>query len=272
MKKKKLNKKNLILSITSFILIIILITSLIHIFEWFKDNRQIEEETNYVLEKVTIEEVNDSDNTIIIENDASEDDLYWKYIKTNLLNVDFSELKKENSDTVGWIEVKGTNINYPFVQTNNNYYYLTHSFLKKANLGGWIFLDYRNDINNLDQNTIIYGHGRLDKSMFGSLKNILNSDWFENDDNYIVRLSTEKENTLWQVFSVYKIPTTNDYINVNFNNDYEFEKFYTMLLKRSEYNFKTNLNNKDKILTLSTCYNDSEKVVLHAKLIKKETK
>lgn len=50
----------------------------------------------------------------------------------NMLNVDFSELKKINNNVKGWIKVNGTNINYPFVQSNNNKYYLTHSLI---NLG-----------------------------------------------------------------------------------------------------------------------------------------
>lgn len=48
----------------------------------------------------------------------------------NLINVDFEELKNTNQDTLGWIQVNGTNINYPFVQTNNNDYYLNHSYNK----------------------------------------------------------------------------------------------------------------------------------------------
>ena len=49
-----------------------------------------------------------------------------------MLNVDFSELKKINNNVKGWVQVNGTNINYPFVQSNNNKYYLTHSLI---NLG-----------------------------------------------------------------------------------------------------------------------------------------
>ena len=108
--------------------------------------------------------------------------------------------------------------------------------------------------------------------MFGSLKNILSSGWINNTNNYVVKLSTETENTLWQVFSVYHIPTTNDYIKVNFYSNEEFNKWSSMLLNRSAHNFNTTINENDKILTLSTCYNDKEKVVLHAKLIKKETR
>lgn len=186
----------------------------------------------------------------------------------NLINVDFAELKKINPEVKGWIQVKGTNINYPFVQTNDNKYYLTHAFDKSHNSAGWVFIDYRNKLNGTDKNTIIYAHGRLDKTMFGSLKNILTSGWLDNKNNFVVKLSTKYENTLWQVFSVYHIPTTSDYIRTDFNGDKDFLNLANKLLNRSSYDFNTTVSENDRILTLSTCYNDSEKVVLHAKLIK----
>ena len=106
----------------------------------------------------------------------------------NLLEVDFNELLSKNSDTVGWIEVKGTNINYPIVQTTNNEYYLNHAFDKTKNDAGWVFMDYRNDAKNFDQNTIIYAHSRYNQTMFGSLKNILSSSWYNNKNNHIIRM------------------------------------------------------------------------------------
>ena len=190
----------------------------------------------------------------------------------SLINVYFKELKKINNQTKGWIQVNGTNINYPFVQAKDNKYYLTRSFDKSYNDAGWLFLDYRNNINNLEKNTIIYGHSRLDKTMFGTLKNILKSSWVKNPDNYIVKLSTQTHNTLWQVFSVYRIPTTSDYLQIDFETNEEFNNFANMLLKRSDYNFNTKVNENDKILTLSTCADNDKKVVLHAKLIKKEAR
>ena len=271
-KKFEFNKKNITILIISIILICILIYSLANIFNWFKDNSQINNEIVNIEENVNVQEVADSENTQIIENKVSKDDLYWKYIKMNLINVDFKDLKNTNSDTVGWIQVKGTNINYPFVQTNNNDYYLEHSFYKKNNHAGWVFMDYRNNVNTFDKNTILYAHSRVNGTMFGSLKNILKDGWLNNTDNYVVKLSTEKENTLWQVFSVYKITTTNDYIQVKFNKTKDFEEFANMLINRSEHNFNTNITKDDHILTLSTCYSDNEKLVLHAKLIKKEVR
>ena len=133
-------------------------------------------------------------------------------------------------------------------------------------------MDYRNNISVLDKNTIIYAHGRLDNTMFGSLKNILTSGWLNNKNNYIVKLSTEYENNLWQVFSVYKIKTTNDYLQISFISNESFLEFTDKLIKRSDFNFNTKVNENDKILTLSTCYNEKEKVVLHAKIRKRVIK
>ena len=45
-----------------------------------------------------------------------------------------------------------------------------------------------------------------------------------------------------------------------------------MIKNRSSHNFNTNVTSTDIILTLSTCYNNNEKMVVHAKLIKKEVK
>ena len=50
-----------------------------------------------------------------------------------MLNVDFSELKKINSRVKGWLQVKGTNVNYQFVQADNNDFYINHSFDKTYN-------------------------------------------------------------------------------------------------------------------------------------------
>ena len=132
-------------------------------------------------------------------------------------------------------------------------------------------MDYRNNSTNFNKNTIIYAHGRSDNTMFGSLKNILKSKWLDDPNNFIIKLSTEEENTLWQVFSVYKTPTTADYLAIDFLNKDVFLKFANKLVNRSQFNFNTSINENDKILTLSTCYDSREKVVLHAKLIKRES-
>ena len=270
---KKLNKKNLFLLILFLIAIICLIISIINLISWMFDNKNINNQINKINDIVIVETVEDDKNTEIIENDdIDKSDPYWDYIKLNLIDVDFKELKHINNETKGWIKVNGTNVNYPFVQAKDNDYYLNHAFDKSSNGGGWVFLDYRNDLSFQERNTIIYGHGRQNKTIFGTLKDTLKDSWLNNKDNHIIKLSTEYENTLWQIFSVYRIPTTNDYIQVDFSSDKEYLDLLNKLLNRSIYNFNTSISELDRILTLSTCYNNDDKVVIHAKLIKRETK
>lgn len=274
-KRKRKKKKNTtwIFVILCSIFISIIVFCLIKIFIWGKDNKDTSKVINDITNAVNVTLRDDDDNTELV-NDTNEEETsdYWYYIKFPLIDVDITELKEKNSDTVGWINVNNTNINYPFVQTKDNSYYLNHSFDKKYNEAGWVFLDYRNskDLNN--KNTILYAHSRLDKTMFGSLSKVLKSSWYNNKDNHIIRLSTDTENTLWQIFSVYKIPEESYYITTNFNNNEEYNKFLNTIKQRSIHNFNTNLDTNDKILTLSTCYSDTERTVVHAKLIKRSPK
>ena len=273
-KKYKLKWKNLIAVIIFLIASIFLIKSGVDLINYFIDTNKTNTEIKEIEDVVEIKEVEDTKNTEIIEQveEIPKENPYWDYIKMNLISVDFDELLKINNETKGWIQVNGTNINYPFVQTTNNDYYLTHSYNKSYNQAGWVFMDYRNDTENLDKNTILYAHGMNNKTMFGSLRNILSSSWYNNTDNHIIKLSTPTENTLWQVFSVYHIKTTNDYIKTEFATDEEYQNFLDMLKERSAVSFDTTLSSTDKILTLSTCYNKTDKVVMHAKLIKRETR
>lgn len=262
-KRKKLNVKNLCLLIFFLVMLIVFLFSLIKVIMWIIDNNN----TNDIIKKVAdTYEINEKsyDNEVIINE--NEKDIYFDYMKLKFIDVDINKLKTFNPDTIGFIKVMGTNINYPFVQTLDNDYYLNRSYDKTYNNAGWIFLDYRNNEFN-DKNTIIYGHGRINGTMFGSLKDTLKSSWQNNKDNYIIKISTEKENSIWQIFSVYKIATTSDYLQTTFS-DNEFESFINLIKGRSSYNFETNITNEDKVLTLSTCYNDNDKMVVHAKLIK----
>lgn len=272
-RKIKIKWKNIILILIIITSIITLLISIFNIIKWKIDSDKTNYEITNIQENINIEEIQDTENTEIIEPviEVPKENPYWDYINMNMINVDFNGLKKTNPDVVGWLKVNGTNINYPFVQSSDNDYYLTHSFNKSYNGAGWVFLDYRNNGTN-NKNTIIYAHGRSNKTMFGTLKNVLNNGWLNNTNNYVIKISTETENGLWQIFSVYRIPTTSDYLQTNFNDETEYQNFLDMIKDRSSHNFDTNVASTDNILTLSTCYNNSDKMVVHAKLIKKENK
>ena len=212
------------------------------------------------------EETNNNNTNVYYPND------YWDYMNVPFMNVDFNELLKKNPDTVGWIKVEGTKVNYPVVQSTDNDYYLSHAFNKTANQGGWIFADYRVNFKDFGKNTIIYGHNMNNKTMFGSVPSMLNSNYLNNSGNNYIKISTPTCNTVWKVFSIYTIEPEVYYLKTNFKTE-PYDKFLNTLKSRSIYNFGIDVTSDDKILTLSTCDNTGTKrVAVHAKMINIEYK
>lgn len=228
----------LILAICCFTMIY----SGIKIIKWYKENKQNKAIMNDILNNVEI--------------------------KQNKTKVDFNKLKEQNKDTVAWLKVEGTDINYPVVKGTNNDYYLYHSFDNEYNSAGWIFADYKNKFDGTDKHIVIFGHNRKDGSMFGTLKNVLKEDWCLNQSNRIISLITEEGTKKYEVFSVYKIANEDYYIQTNFRNNEEFSEFVKTIKTRSIYDFKQGITQEDEVLTLSTCGQTSkDRVVLHAKKI-----
>ncbi len=179
----------------------------------------------------------------------------------------FNSLLDINKDTVGWLTVNNTTIDYPVVQASDNDYYLSNDFNQEKNYNGWIFADYRNNMENLDANTIIYGHNKyLNDTMFGSLNNVLNDEWLNNPDNLIIRFDNLYQQMQFKIFSVYKINKTNDYLTTSFSSKTSFKKFLNIIKNRSIKDFETDVTPDDKIITLSTCADKNKRIVIHAVL------
>ena len=243
--KRKVNKRKVLVLILMIIFILMFCLSIIKIFNYLKNNKE-----NRQIQKVISESI-----TVMPKKDI-------KY------EVDFSSLKKQNSDTVAYLKVNNTNIDYVVLRGENNIYYLNHNFNRNENVSGWIFADYHNKFDGNDKNIVIYGHNTWDGSMFGSLKNVLDDKWNQNEDNQKIMLVTDSGINYYQVFSVYTIEVEDYYISTEFTSDEEFRTFVKRLKFRSIYPYQINVLGNDKILTLSTCTGDGKRrVVLHAKLI-----
>ncbi len=173
-----------------------------------------------------------------------------------------------NPDVVGWLKVNDTNIDYPVVQAKDNEYYLKHNLYNEEDKNGWIFMDYRNNDYEMDDNTIIFGHTMYYSSvMFGTLSNALKKSWYSNTENLIITFDTIYESHKYQIFSIYKVPKTTDYLQNYFETDEDFNDFVSLIKERSIEDFNIEVKPGDKILTLSTCTNYTERLVVHAKLI-----
>ena len=249
-KKKYKLKKKVIFYALEIIFISLIIFSGIKIFIWWNNAKKSEKIMENVREAIQINE------------DISDSRPNEKY------KIDFEKLKSQNSDTIAWLKVNGTKIEYPVVKTDNNNYYLTHSFDKSSNIFGWVFANNTNKFDGTDKNITIFAHGMINGSMFGTLKETFNDSWRK--QNYKIILATEKEISVYEVYSTYKIEDEYYFFKSSFS-DNEFNEFIKTTGDRSNYNYDIEVNENDQILTLATCdINDKYRLVLHAKKIKIE--
>lgn len=291
---KRDDKNRKLLIALLVVLIVILVLLIAEIVMWVNDNRKTQKQIENIInsnieipeEEPIVEEPivednkteenkpddNKEDNNQTTNQTNNQNYNYNSFVNQSMFKVNFDNLLKVNSDTKGWIRVNNTNVNLPFVQTNNNDYYLSHSFDRSNNSAGWIFLDYRNDINNLKANNIIYGHGRLDNTMFGSLRKTFNKSWYQNVNNRNILITTPTQNMVFEIFSIYTIEPESYYITTRFSTIEKHQAFINTIKSRSIYDFNSEVTTNDKILTLSTCYDNVKRAVIHAKLIKLENK
>lgn len=257
----------MILSLIIYLIMVFIFT------RWYVQNKRIEYLQDDILNStVRIEEIEKDLNTDSSTGENNEIIADSNYSDVPYIDVDFTNLLNTNSETVAWIKVNGTIIDYPVVQHNDNDYYLHHDFYGNATDLGWVFGDYRDNFSTFGYNTIIYAHNLINDTMFGSLSNVLTSSWQNNTDNHYVKISTPTSNTVWKVFSVYTIVPTVDYLKTSFTEN-EYQEFLNMLTGRSVYNFDVPLSTNDKIITLSTCDDaGTKRLVVHAKLVKVQYK
>ncbi len=241
-----------------FIILIIVLGSFLYVFINNYVAYQKDEEFKSGFKEI----ISSTDTEIIVEE-------LEKNSSKKIVNEYIASLMTYNSDTIAWLTVNNTGIDYPIVQTDNNEYYLNHNIANKNDLNGWIFMDYRNDEDLINDNTVFYGHTRYNSNvMFGTLTNIENKEWRSNEENLTISLDTLYESNKYKIFSYYTIGITNDYLKYQFTNDIEKYEFLNMLKNRSIYDFDTEIHSDDKIITLSTCEDGgSKRLVVHAVLI-----
>jgi len=222
--------------VLKIVFLLLLIASLFGLFSWYNDKKvseKIQEESKNLLEEVKTEE-----------------GIQYTVKK---------EAVSKNEDTVGWLKVNGTKIDYPVVQTKDNNYYLKHNYLKQKSSAGWIFMDSNNSLK--DKNIIIYGHHRKDGIMFGDIDKLMKKKFYDNNDGKIL-LVINNENIYYQIFSVYKAKSNDDYANSNYDN---FEEKLKEFKSKSKIKFDSNLDDVKQIITLSTCHdNNKDRLVVHA--------
>lgn len=185
-------------------------------------------------------------------------------------SVDFKALARINPDVVAWIICEDTRINYPVVQGDDNAYYLRHLFDGKNNGAGSLFVDTNNEPGFVDLNTVIYGHNMKDKSMFATILEYKNQEFFNQHPTMI--LLTPDGNYIIELFSGYVANVEDKCWKLWFSSNIEFEQWITDTKLRSSFKSSVEAGISDRFITLSTCSNefDNARYVVVGKLVPTE--
>ncbi len=192
---------------------------------------------------------------------------------------DYALYYAKNPETVGYIKIDDTQIDYPVVQADNNKYYLNHDFYGKATSYGSIYATYKCNIDPLDRNTLIYGHNMNDGSRFADLINYKDLNFFK--EHPVIQFDTIFEKSQWKIYAVFitngSVESDNGYFfDFTFNHcsDLCYEEYLQEIDKRKLYDTGVDILPTDKIITLCTCtyeYDDARLVVMARQLRPGET-
>lgn len=182
-------------------------------------------------------------------------------------HTELRELQAVNPRIVGWLTLEGTRLNNPVLQAADNDFYLRHNYKDEESRGGSIFMDFRNDANELGHHTIFYGHVLRNGTMFGDLAKFADQA-YANEHPVFFYETTQSKYEL-HVFAAYETTTDFYYIETHFTDD-TYMTFVNEIQARSAITMPITVNETDRIVTFSTCTtsaNDEERFVVHAKIV-----
>lgn len=189
----------------------------------------------------------------------------------NKINSELASMYEINTDLAGWISIDGTGLDYPVLKGTDNDYYLTRDFYGQNSRLGSIFMDYRNDYNDI--NIIIYGHNSSNGQMFGYLNSYKNESFYKAHKE--IRFDTLYEHHTYEIIAVcqgrVRYIDEEGFRYYNYTNDeFELDSFFMDMRNQSIYPVDHEFENSDRFITLSTCSNDSESGRLYVVAVRKD--
>lgn len=168
------------------------------------------------------------------------------------LAVDFESLKAINPDVKGWLYIEALDISYPVVQGPDNVAYLHTTYEGTSNFAGSIFLDYQNQDDFSDGNTIVYGHNMKNLSMFGKLKQMKEQEKYR--DSVYFWMLTPESNDVYQIFSAFYTEADSDVYTLYSGGGEAFVQYLNTMAARSEIPVEQpEMDENSHIIVLSTC-------------------
>lgn len=169
------------------------------------------------------------------------------------------ELQKENPEIIGYLEIQGTNISYPVLQTTNNDFYMKKNYKKEYSKDGSIFLDKDYNWEIPSSNLLIYGHNNKNGQMFCDLLNYKDESYYE--EHPTIKFTTNKEEAEYEIIAVFlsrvyykkEKNVFRYYYFINAENEEEYNSFVENCKKESLYDTGKTAKYGDQLITLSTC-------------------
>ena len=170
---------------------------------------------------------------------------------------EYQLLYEINRDMVGWIQIDGTAIDYPVVQTPNEpNFYLRRNFYKENATCGTIYAREACNINLPSDNVTLYGHNMRNGTMFADLHKFEKKSFWK--DHRYVNFDTLHEYRTYEIFAIFK--TTADltkgfsyHVYDTFATEKAFNEYVTTCKNLSMYDTGVTPAFGEKLLTLSTC-------------------
>lgn len=286
-------KKKLIIILSILIIVLSAFASLLYLGIFDKKEETITKEENIVEE--VIDDNKDSSRELWLANKSINSDYIGEIVfDSGLVNKSFVQAKDvydPNGNLYTFYDVNGRVVTNPEGYTGNDVYIYTNWTDMSYDyniLGGSIFMDYRNELN--DQNIIIYGHHFSNPNndpdrikAFTPLEKLLELDNYK--DNSSLKLILDNETRTYQLVYVYVFETDNEYDLENlqyYRTTYNYDEFedivdenyYSNYIKAVEeeklYDSGLHITTDDKTLTLQTCiggYNGEKIEICVFKLI-----
>lgn len=265
-----MDKKRLILKVILIVMILAAVVCLGGIGYTIYKYESSKQEYAELNEYVSIEENRTEEPTAKTETPSEDIPQYTVDVD---FDMDYDSLKAINDDFVGWLYYEGADISYPVVLDKGTSYYENHSFEKKSNSSGAIFMDYVCKTNLTSFNTIIYGHNMRNGTMFAVLNDLLDDTSIM--DNYPFFYIFAKDKILmYKIVSGYHTTKTNRTYDIMPEMTLADMKAYVSYMdEASEYRdeefFKKEVTEDMKLCTLSTCngHNTENRSVIHGELV-----
>ena len=188
------------------------------------------------------------------------------------IEVELAELRDVNEDICGWLYIPDTNVNFPVLQGKSNKQYLFQSYKKEYLTAGSIFVDYRCKADFTDKNTVIYGHNMHNGSMFGGLKKYKSEEYREAHP-YVYLMKEGDRWNKYEIIAYFQAAVSGAVYDLPLESDCpeeEFDLLKKTIADENIYSCSADLSKSDRLITLSTCTQDSRndvRVVVIAKLI-----